>query len=215
MSFNRVHLWALLGVALLIRLLSLGAYPLMDTTEARYGEMARLMIETNNWITPQFDYGVPFWGKPPLFTWLSAGGIELFGINEFAVRAPHWLAGVIVIALMAYFANRQGFSGLITALVLATCGIFSIAAGAVMTDMALTLGLSLAMIGFYLCWQGSKPWGYFGFVGLAIGLLAKGPLVIVLMGLAVVPWLVIQHGLLGAFKVLWKRFPVWEAVYLC
>ncbi|WP_099607443.1 ArnT family glycosyltransferase [Vibrio coralliilyticus] len=208
MSFNRVHLWALLGVALLIRLLSLGAYPLMDTTEARYGEMARLMIETNNWITPQFDYGVPFWGKPPLFTWLSAGGIELFGVNEFAVRAPHWLAGVIVIALMAYFANRQGFSGLITALVLATCGIFSIAAGAVMTDMALTLGLSLAMIGFYLCWQGSKPWGYFGFVGLAIGLLAKGPLVIVLMGLAVVPWLVIQHGLLGAFKVLWQRFPV-------
>lgn len=65
MSFNRVHLWALLGVALLIRLLSLGAYPLMDTTEARYGEMARLMIETNNWITPQFDYGVPFWESRP------------------------------------------------------------------------------------------------------------------------------------------------------
>ncbi|QXX07886.1 glycosyltransferase family 39 protein [Vibrio neptunius] len=208
MSINRVHLWALLGVALLIRLLSLGAYPLMDTTEARYGEMARLMIETNNWITPQFDYGVPFWSKPPLFTWLSAGGIELFGINEFAVRAPHWLAGVMVIALMAYFANRQGFSGLITAVVLATCGIFSVAAGAVMTDMALTLGLSLAMIGFYLCWQGARVWGYVGFVGLAIGLLAKGPLVLVLMGLAVMPWLVIQHGARGALAVLWQRFPL-------
>ncbi|MDA0116863.1 ArnT family glycosyltransferase [Vibrio sp. T11.5] len=208
MSINRVHLWALLGVALLIRLLSLGAYPLMDTTEARYGEMARLMIETNNWITPQFDYGVPFWGKPPLFTWLSAGGIELFGINEFAVRAPHWLAGVMVIALMAYFANRQGLSGLITAVVLATCGIFSVAAGAVMTDMALTLGLSLAMIGFYFCWQGARVWGYVGFVGLAIGLLAKGPLVLVLMGLAVVPWLLLQHGARGALAVLWQRFPL-------
>ncbi|WP_394127326.1 ArnT family glycosyltransferase [Vibrio hepatarius] len=214
MNFNRVHLWAILGAALFIRLLSLGAYPLMDTTEARYGEMARLMIETGNWVTPQFDYGVPFWGKPPLFTWMSAYGIEAFGVNEFAVRVPHWLAGIVVIVMMAMFARRMGYSGLITALVLATCGIFSIAAGAVMTDMALTLGMTIAMIGFYLCWlsyEQQKPnqaWGYIGFFGLAIGLLAKGPLVIVLMGLAVFPWLVIQHGLLGAFKQLWRRFPI-------
>ncbi|MFM2589529.1 ArnT family glycosyltransferase [Vibrio sp. TBV020] len=214
MSFNRVHLWAILGAALFIRLLSLGAYPLMDTTEARYGEMARLMIETGNWITPQFDYGVPFWGKPPLFTWMSALGIETFGINEFAVRVPHWLAGLTIIVMMAMFAKRVGYNSLITALVLATCAIFSIAAGAVMTDMALTLGMTIAMLGFYLCWlsyEESKPnqaWGYIGFCGLAIGLLAKGPLVIVLMGLAVFPWLLIQHGFIGAFKTLWHRLPI-------
>ncbi|MDC5822547.1 ArnT family glycosyltransferase [Vibrio europaeus] len=214
MSFNRVHLWAILGAALLIRLLTLGAYPLMDTTEARYGEMARLMIETGNWITPQFDYGVPFWGKPPLFTWMSAVGIETFGINEFAVRVPHWIAGVVILLFMGLFAKRLGYSGLITALVLATCGIFSIAAGAVMTDMALTLGMTIAMLGFYLCWlsyEEDKPnrgWGYIGFVGLAIGLLAKGPLVIVLMGLAVVPWLIVQHGFTQSLKVLWQRFPI-------
>lgn len=214
MSFNRVHLWAILGAALLIRLLTLGAYPLMDTTEARYGEMARLMIETGNWITPQFDYGVPFWGKPPLFTWMSAVGIETFGINEFAVRVPHWIAGVVILLLMGLFAKRLGYSGLITALVLATCGIFSIAAGAVMTDMALTLGMTIAMLGFYLCWlsyEEDKPntgWGYIGFLGLAIGLLAKGPLVIVLMGLAVVPWLAVQHSFTQVLKMLWQRFPI-------
>lgn len=214
MSFNRVHLWAILGAALFVRLLTLGAYPLMDTTEARYGEMARLMIETGNWITPQFDYGVPFWGKPPLFTWMSAVGIELFGVNEFAVRVPHWIAAVLILILMGLFAKRLGYSGLVTALVLATCGIFSIAAGAVMTDMALALGMTIAMLGFYLCWQGyeskssARLWGYVGFIGLAIGLLAKGPLVIVLMGLAVVPWLMIQHGVVNAFKVLWQRFPL-------
>ncbi|CAM3611941.1 ArnT family glycosyltransferase [Vibrio aquimaris] len=208
MSFNRVHLWILLGVTLVTRLLSLGAYPLMDTTEARYGEMARLMVETNNWITPQFDYGVPFWGKPPLFAWMSALGIKLFGVNEFAVRFPHWLAGVLIVGLVAYFAKRVGFSGLVSALVLSTSGVFLISAGAVMTDIALTLGMSLALIGFYLCWQGSKLWGYLAFLGLAIGLLAKGPLVIVLVGLAVVPWLVMHHGFLGSLKVLWQRFPM-------
>ena len=208
MKINPIHLWTLLIAALLIRLLSLGTYPLMDTTEARYGEMARLMVETGNWLTPQFDYGVPFWGKPPLFTWMSASGIELLGVNEFAVRTPHWLAGVLVIVLMAWFARRQGYDALVTALVLATCGLFSIAAGAVMTDMALTLGMTLAMLGFYLCWLGERRWGYIGFVGLAIGLLAKGPVVLVLVGLAVMPWLFLQHGVTGAWRVLWRRFPL-------
>lgn len=69
---------------------------------------------------------------------MSAYGIELFGLNEFAVRAPHWLAGVATIFFIAFMAYRAGTSALIAALVLATCGIFSIAAGAVMTDMALT-----------------------------------------------------------------------------
>jgi 4-amino-4-deoxy-L-arabinose transferase-like glycosyltransferase len=35
----------------------------MDTSEARYAEMARKMVELNDWITPMFDYGVPFWGN--------------------------------------------------------------------------------------------------------------------------------------------------------
>lgn len=208
MSFNRVHLWAILGAALVVRLISLGAYPLMDTTEARYGEMARLMIDTGNWLTPQFDYGVPFWGKPPLFTWMSAVGIEVFGVNEFAVRFPHWLAGVFVMVLIAYYAKRLNLNALVASVVLASCGVFSIAAGAVMTDMALTLGMTLAMVGFYFCWQGQRGWGYLGFIGLAIGLLAKGPLVIVLVGLAVVPWLIMQHGLKGALMTLWRRFPL-------
>ncbi|WP_048664719.1 ArnT family glycosyltransferase [Vibrio crassostreae] len=220
MNLNRTHLWYLLAFALVLRLLSLATYPLMDTTEARYGEMARLMVETGNWLTPQFDYGIPFWGKPPLFTWMSAAGIELFGLSEFAVRAPHWLAGVATILLTAYMAKRTGQSALVAAVVLATCGIFSIAAGAVMTDIALTLAMTIAMLGFYLCWLGgeagkgegsaktNRSWGYVGFIGLALGLLAKGPVAIVIMGIAVFPWLVLQHGFFGAFKALWQRFPL-------
>lgn len=212
MTINKTHLWCLVGFALILRLLSLTMYPLMDTTEARYGEMARLMVETGDWLTPQFDYGVPFWGKPPLFAWMSAYGIEFFGLSEFAVRAPHWFAGLLTIGLAAFMTYRAGFSPLITSLVLATCGIFAIASGAVMTDMALTFSLTIAMLGFYYCWLGTSRysllWGYASFLGLACGLLAKGPVALVIMGVAVFPWLVIQHGFFAAFAVLWRRFPL-------
>lgn len=207
--------WMLAALALLVRLATLGAYPLMDTTEARYGEMARIMVETGNWLTPQFDYGVPFWGKPPLHTWMSAGGMVALGENEFAARLPHWVAGVMTLALVVGLARRQRVNPALAALALASCAIFAVAGGAVMTDMALTFGLTLAMMGFYLGWQGHYRWGYLAFVGLAIGLLAKGPVVIVLMALAVGPWLMLQHGVVGAFVTLWRRFPLmWGSVLM-
>ncbi|WP_372076798.1 ArnT family glycosyltransferase [Vibrio sp. 10N.222.51.C12] len=207
-------LWILLIGALLIRLVTLGFYPLMDTTESRYGEMARMMVETGNWLTPLFDYGIPFWGKPPLFTWMSAASVEMLGLSEFALRLPHWIAGVLVVWASAWVAKKNGYNPLVAALVLSTTLVFSISAGAVMTDMALTVGLTLAMVGFYQCWRGKTLWGYVGFAGLAIGLLAKGPVTIVLFGLAVFPWMVIQHGIVGAFVELWRRFPLVKGTLL-
>ena len=85
---HKEHINRILMGVMLIRLLFLGTYPLADTTEARYGEMGRLMVETGNWITPQFEKGIPFWGKPPLSFWLTAVSFKMFGIHEFSARLP-------------------------------------------------------------------------------------------------------------------------------
>ncbi|HBR94728.1 MAG TPA: dolichyl-phosphate-mannose--protein mannosyltransferase, partial [Opitutae bacterium] len=69
---QRRCLWGFLVLAGILRVLMIFEIPFTDTTEARYAEIARKMVETGDWITPQFDYGVPFWGKPPLHTWVSA-----------------------------------------------------------------------------------------------------------------------------------------------
>ena len=92
-------LLAALAVALAVRLATLGGYPLMDTSEARYGEIARVMRETGNWVTPQETPGTPFWAKPPLYAWLSAASTYVFGVDEFALRLPSMLCGVGVLVL--------------------------------------------------------------------------------------------------------------------
>ena len=193
----------LVFLVVVIRLASLGVYPLMDTTEARYGEMARIMFETGNWITPMFDYNIPFWGKPPMFTWLSAAGFEVFGVNEFAARLPHLLVGSLVLSLtwlVAMKAQKSRDEAWLAAAVLATTTAFIVISGAVMTDTALTLGISLSMVSFWLSWrQHSRMWGYLFFIGLAIGMLAKGPLTLVLVGISLVLWL--------AQEKRWKQLP--------
>lgn len=206
----RIHVfWLLTAVILLLRAATLGLYPLMDTTEARYGEMARIMVETGNWLTPHLDYNIPFWGKPPLQNWMSAVGIEIFGNNEFAVRFPHFLAGLGILFIVWQFSNSMTGNEKLaqkTVLILSTTLAFIISSGVVMTDTALTLGMTLALYGFYQkILHPDKPiFSHLFFVGISIGLLAKGPLVLVLIALTIAPWALLEYGITGAFKIIFK-----------
>ncbi|GAB3367954.1 glycosyltransferase family 39 protein [Lysobacter rhizosphaerae] len=199
-------MWCLLTFACIVRLLTLGAYPLTDTTEARYAEIARKMLETGQWIVPQIEYGVPFWGKPPLSFWLTAASFKLFGVNEFAARLPALLLGVAVCGLTYVLAaKRRGTDfGLRASLVLATTLLMMASAGAVMTDPTMMLGTTLSMVSFWLAMTTpSRSWGYLFFVGLAIGLLGKGPVATVLTLAPIGIWTLLS----GRVGETWHRLP--------
>lgn len=187
---SRQWLWGLLALAVVVRLLTLGMYPLTDTTEARYGEMARKMLETGQWIVPQIDYGVPFLGKPPLSFWLTALSYKMLGVSEFAARLPSLLLGITTCALVYVVALPRGRDHALRAtVVVATTALMMACAGAVMTDPAMMLGTTLAMVAFWRARaNGSRGWGYAFFAGLTIGLLAKGPIATVLSFMPIGAW---------------------------
>ena len=93
----------LLTLLFLIRGVFNGVLPLMDKTEARYAEIARIMVETNNWILLQIDYNIPFWAKPPLSTWLTAISIKAFGLHEFYIRLPYLITTMIIILFISRY----------------------------------------------------------------------------------------------------------------
>lgn len=201
-------LWRFLGLLFAERLIGMLLVPFTDTTEARYGEIARKMLETGDWITPQIAYGVPFWGKPPLHTWLSALGMGAFGVNEFAARLPILAVACGLLALVYTWARAEkgpGFA-LVGTVILASSGMFFVASAMVMTDLVLVAGTTLSMIAFWNAVQlrsRALLWGYLFFVGLAIGLLAKGPLAIVLAGLPIGLWVMIGNH----WRATWSRLP--------
>jgi len=192
----------------LFRLVSLGLYPLMDTTEARYAEIARKMVELNDWITPWFDYGVPFWGKPPLSFWMTAMSFKLFGINEVAARLPHFVGGMLVMWIVWNWALRRSRTEAYYSVTLLGGGIlFYISSGTVMTDMWLLLGTLLSMRGFWIAVnnrnEAGSYQGWLFFIGLAMGLLSKGPIALVLTGLPIFFWLVFTKN----FSRVWASLP--------
>jgi len=208
-TFSKLSL-AIIVIAILARLLGIIEYPLHDPTEARYAEIPRLMIETGNWIMPPFDYGVPFWGKPPLTFWLTAISFKLFGYSEFTARLPVFLLAGLVLWLSYRFAKvLQGEEkAAFSSVVLISTALFFIASGAVMTDIALCLCISLSMISFWHALnnpvaQQARKWSYLFFVGLGFGLLVKGPIVGVLVLLPLIAWVIIEKQWLAA----WQKIP--------
>jgi 4-amino-4-deoxy-L-arabinose transferase-like glycosyltransferase len=202
--------WLILAliIAAFIRLATLGVYPLTDNTEARYAEVAREMLVSGNWISPQL-HGVKYWSKPPLSIWMTAGAMRLFGINEFAARLSPFLMSLLVVWLVYALAVRQQGKehGLVAAFVLVSSALFFISSGAVMTDAALVAGTTLSMAAFWGAIKGSGKqgavWGYLFFIGLSIGLLAKGPVGAVLTFLPIGLWVLWKNR----WGVLWSRIP--------
>ncbi|ADP17988.1 dolichyl-phosphate-mannose-protein mannosyltransferase family protein 3 [Achromobacter xylosoxidans A8] len=196
---------AILGV----RLLAMVLVPFADTSEPRYAEIARLMAESGDWITPWFAPGVPFWGKPPLGFWAEALSIRLLGLSEFSIRFPSLLATAATLAIL-YALGRRLYTAQAArwaVLVYASMFLPMVAAGAVLTDPFLALGVTLSMASFILSrGPAAGLWRYGFFLGLTIGLLSKGPLAAVLVAGAIVPWMLWQ----GTARADLRRLP-WVA----
>ena len=79
------------AVAVLVAFSFQGTRGLYGTTEGRYAESAREMLETGHGLVPQLDYQ-PHWTKPPLSCWTIAGGMALLGVNEWGARLSGALA---------------------------------------------------------------------------------------------------------------------------
>jgi 4-amino-4-deoxy-L-arabinose transferase-like glycosyltransferase len=85
----------------------LGAVHLFDWDEINFAEAAREMIVTGDYLTVKINYE-PFHEKPPLFIWMQAGSMRLFGVGEFAARLPNAIIGVISM-LFVFSVGRRLF----------------------------------------------------------------------------------------------------------
>src|SRR6187455_761668 len=77
----------------------LGGVHLFDWDEINFAEAAREMLVTGNYAHVQIDFQ-PFWEKPPLFFWMQAASMKVFGINEFAARFPNAICGILTFCLI-------------------------------------------------------------------------------------------------------------------
>ena len=175
---------------------SIGLRPLTLPEEGRYVGVAWEMLRSGDWLVPTQD-GLPFFHKPPLFYWITAASMQLFGANAAAARAAPLLGAMLgALGLVWFVARRVGAEhARWTGLVLMTLPFFFGAAQFANLDMLVAAFIALAVVfaaDAALATHAGEPhrrsllaaWAAAGF-----GVLAKGLIGVVLPGLVLVLWL--------------------------
>jgi hypothetical protein len=191
----------------------LGNAALFDWDEINFAESAREMIVTGDYARVQINFQ-PFWEKPPLFFWLQALSMQLFGVNEFAARFPNAIFGIIT-ALSLFEMGRKLKSnqlGFIWACFMIFSFLPFIYFKSGIIDPVFNYFIFVGIWFLYLCAKKEnklKSRNYALLTGFFLGLavLTKGPVALLLAGLTFFVFWAIQKfkpilNLVNAFFIL-------------
>jgi 4-amino-4-deoxy-L-arabinose transferase-like glycosyltransferase len=138
--------------------LTLFVPPLLDDADSVHAEVAREMLQRNDWVT-LYANGIRYLEKAPILYWSMALSFKLFGVNTAAARLPIALTVLSLALILEAFARRAFTSpeqsqspraGLYAGLMLlSSFGIF-IFTRILLPDADVCLWLTLALFFYWL-----------------------------------------------------------------
>ncbi len=172
-------LFVLLALSFILYFALAWMRPLASPDEGRYSEIPLEMIRAADYITPTLN-DMAYFYKPPLFYWLTAGSIKIFGENIFGFRFANTALALLGIAF-TYCAARALYgrlAGIFSSIILGT-SIFYFALGQIITlDMAVSVFIAGAMFSFIVALKRSGIWRGFlillFFFSSALAVMSKG-----------------------------------------
>jgi 4-amino-4-deoxy-L-arabinose transferase-like glycosyltransferase len=226
------HVRSIAFLALCCLLLFLPGFfniPPIDRDEARFAQATKQMVETGDFVDIRFQDDVRY-KKPVGIYWLQAAAVETASalglpraqLRIWIYRIPS-LIGAIGAVLLTYwtalaFVTRRG--ALLSALLLASSVLLSVEARLAKTDAMLLMTVVAAMGALarvYLSWQRGEdpehpPWSWpaIFWTALAAGILVKGPLILMFVGLTIVTLAIRDRSA----DWLWRLRPLWGLMWM-
>lgn len=196
-------------ILLLLSLFCLAIYlpgithlPPFDRDEARFVQATKQMLETGNFIDIRFQ-DKPRHKKPVGIYWLQAASVSLFADGDvkalWAYRLPSLLAAMFGVLLVFLFGDKifGRRTGALAALLLASSIVLTAEAHLAKTDAALLFCTVLAQgsLGVIYLRQEKKIrlYSMLFWLGLATGILIKGPILPAISGLTIAALLLMDH----------------------
>ncbi|HEY9028028.1 MAG TPA: glycosyltransferase family 39 protein, partial [Burkholderiaceae bacterium] len=181
----------LMTVLLALWIARLGAAPLFDVDEGAFAEATRELTVGHDWGSTTLN-GVDRFDKPILVYWFQAISLKIFGVNEFAVRLPSALCAFLWCLALGQFAWRR-FGPPVA---IAAAGVLATSLGpmligrAATADSLLNLLLTLAALDLWRHLEnGEDTPRRRAFAWIGLGLLAKGPVALLIPAAAAGIWL--------------------------
>lgn len=184
-----------IAIALATALAGVFCLPPLDRDEARFAQATAQMLETGDFVTVQFQSEERN-KKPAGIHWLQAASVSAFSDvaarDIWAYRLPS-VAGAVIAAIFTFFAGARLFgreAGLVAGLLIATAPALAGEATIAKTDAMLLATVAAAQFAFIAILsdarEGRAPtwrWPVFFWVAIGAGLLIKGPIILLVVGL--------------------------------
>jgi 4-amino-4-deoxy-L-arabinose transferase-like glycosyltransferase len=150
----------------------------MDIDAAQYASISREMSVNGHYLTV-LHRNHDYLDKPPLHFWLAAMSFKVFGVSTIAYKLPSFL--FILIGFYATF--RLGTRllgkriGMLSGVILASCQAFIFFTNDVRTDAVLAGSVIIAVWQIVeFSWTKKTRHYFLGVAGVALAMLAKGPI---------------------------------------
>ncbi len=168
--------WLILGTMSLFAFFYNLPISLFGVTEGLYAAVTETMVRTGEYVHLNL-HGQPYFNKPPMFFWLQALSVKLFGWGEMALRLPSALLSLGTVGV-TYWLGKTLFSrtaGFWAALVVLTSYVSLWFGQMAIIDPVLTFCMTLGLLGLVRAYfQKGTPWWYvIGFTALAFGAMVK------------------------------------------
>lgn len=182
-----------------------GFIDVMDVDAAQYASIAREMLERGDYLHVTNRYQ-DYLDKPPLLFWLSALSFKIFGISNFAYKLPSLLFALLGI-FSTYKLGKLLYSkktGMLAALMFASCQAMFLITNDVRTDTILT-GAFIFSIWNIAAFNQSGKWISLlaGFTGIALAMLAKGPIGLMAPAMALGSHFILRREWKNIFRWQW------------
>jgi 4-amino-4-deoxy-L-arabinose transferase-like glycosyltransferase len=184
---------------------------LQDDADSTHAEAAREMSITHDYVTLKVN-GNRYLEKAPLMYWLVSFCYTVFGANEFATHLPVVLS-MLLLVLLAMRWGRRAFgdrAAIYAGLFVATTAGCYLFTRILIPESILSLFIAASFYFFVTALEDRTPWRWYGgYACMALAVLTKGLLAIVVVGLALLLYVVIS----GEWRR-WREFHLFTGVLL-
>jgi 4-amino-4-deoxy-L-arabinose transferase-like glycosyltransferase len=167
-STHKFHLLVIILLSSIILFTNLHKGDLSGYDDPLYAHEGKQMLLTGDWWSIRLNGALNF-EYPPMFIWLEALSMKVFGISDFAAKFPSALSALLTIILVFCIArelSEEFWLPICAALVLALSQHYMKYAMRAVTDAPFTFFFTLSLL-LYI--KGLKHPRYLIFCGLAIG----------------------------------------------
>jgi len=189
----------------------------MEVDAAQYASMSVEMLHTGNYLQI-YEQGQDYLDKPPLLFWLSSLSYYLFGIHNWSYKLPSVLFTLLAVYAVFKFCRLyySETTAILAALITASAQAVVLMNNDIRTDNLLLGSVMLAVWQIGEIERGNKKWKHaiLAGVGIGLGMLAKGPLGLVIPALCFGPVWLAQRNWRMIFQPLWLWTLLTTAVLL-